>query len=427
MSGRPERRPDVTVWCRTVDGGVQLRLTAADGSASLTVGLAAPDVLRACHHKFGRAIGAAADRCRTGRSLPVNAAADALSTMARAGRVFLSEALLDPEADLYRMSRFLRESCPTWRTRTPHTPLIHVLARSDQYFPWELVPLFDPVTRGRARDVAELAQVASAFTGFAVVVERSDPDRPVDDSTLDGWDRLPLRMMYDSRYPGAQQELGFFRGRGDLVRLRGPYPRDVGDETAPTVARQLCDPTLGVDGRPDGPLDQVVHFSCHCEGVGDGDRMPGYRLADEQGREVMLLLDDLVDELMRIWADPDSSPPPDRRPPMPLVFLNACGTAALDPATATSLLKPFAQNRNRGIIGTAANVPDGAAAAVSRWFYTNLLAHGMDVGQALHAAKWRLLQDWGNPLGLLYSVHAYAGLRVAPVPTYAVPVPGGDA
>lgn len=79
------------------------------------------------------------------------------------------------------------------------------------------------------------------------------------------------------------------------------------------------------------------------------------------------------------------------------------------------LLRPFQENRNRGIIGTAANVPDRIAAEVGRWFYTGLLA-GATVGEALHGAKWRLLRDRGNPLGLLYCLHACAQMRIAPLP-----------
>jgi hypothetical protein len=230
---------------------------------------------------------------------------------------------------------------------------------------------------------------------------------------LEAWNRLTLRMAYNATYPGVQDELGFFRARESQIRLRGPYPASVADRRAPSLAQQLIDPTIDLDGTPSDVPDQIVHIACHCEASHDEPAQSRYVLADEKREELPVMRDALGEEVMRC------PPGGEGESPKPLVFLNACGTAPMDPASAASLTRPFHVNENRGIVGTATNIPDRVAAEMSRWFYTELL-QGATVADALHTAKWRLLREHGNPLGMLYSIHAYAGIHVAPVPV----VPG---
>ncbi|MEU8008914.1 CHAT domain-containing protein [Micromonospora parva] len=417
--------PDVTARTTVNDKGICLRLTAARGPAPTDIQLVDPDIVREHCAKLGKLVGRVAASCRQYWPVAADAASEALGNLAAAGRIFLFDVLHDPQRDFPRLSLFLQAACPTWQSRQSRTPLIHAIAEPNQYFPWELLPLFAPTSTMRADNQAELERAALAFPGFAAVVERRDPDHLPESTSLNGWDGLPIRMVYDASFPGVQQEVGFFRGKDALFLLRGPYPKDSADPAAPTLAQQLCDPALGLDHKRDGPLDQVVHFSCHCQAA-DGDTTRyAYHLSDEQGRKLVVPLEELVEEMMRIWAAEVMAARSGPRPDMPLVFLNGCGTVAMDPTSAASLHKPFRHNRNRGIIGTIANVPDRIAAEISKWFYLNLLVERHDVGQALHEAKWRLLQDRGNPLGLLYSIHAYAGLRIEPVPTYAGPADGG--
>ena len=422
MDNLTDREPDVTIYTTSSSTGPVLELTAPRIGRPLTVRLKAADIVRDRCARLGREMARVVRGVSTGRGrrLEPERAGRLIEDVAQAGRVFLSYVLRDPREDFANLSGFLRDACPTWRMRGARTPLIHAIADPDHYFPWELLPLFDPFATVEVRDQVELERSSLRFPGFAAVLERADPDHPVNTTHLDGWDRLPVRVVYDSTYPGVQAEVGFFRGNGHLFRLEGPYPRDVEDASEPTLAQQLCDPALRVDGRHGEHPDQVLHVACHCQADGLDTATFAYRLADEQSRHLVVRLDDLLEELMRHWAAAATHPGAGRPPDKPLVFLNACGTAVTDPASAASLLKPFRDNRNRGIIGTAANVPDRIAAEVSRSFYTSLVGRAMNVGEALHEAKWQLLTDRGNPLGLLYAVHAFAGLRIAPVP---IPAP----
>ncbi|GII23852.1 hypothetical protein Pme01_34490 [Planosporangium mesophilum] len=411
MDALTAQRPDVTVYTTHDTRGPVLELTAPLVAEPLSVRLKRPDVVRERYARLGRGIAAATSMIGGGRQrIELATAGQVLADIAEAGQVFLGYALRDPLADVNNLASFLRAACPTWRNGQARVPLIHAVAEPDDYFPWELLPLFEPSATVEVRDQPGLEDAARVFPGFATVVERSTPDRVPDGLLLNGWNRLPVRVIYDANLDGAHAEVGFFRGRGRLFRLEGPYPRDVTDTGAPTLAQQLCDPALGVDGARRSYADQIVHFACHCEADGGDTATFAYRLADERRRGLVILLDKLVGELVR-------RSPAGRRADKPLVFLNACGTAVMDPASAASLLKPFHDNRNRGIIGTAANVPDRVAAEISKHFYTNLTGRAQTVGEALHGAKWRLLEDRGNPLGLLYGIHAAASIRVAPITT----------
>lgn len=417
------RQPDVRV-SSTADGDrFWLRLTAVRAGAERTVALKPPEVVRNRCARLGAELAAVAETFRRTRIVPTDQAARLLNQIATIGRGFLADVLRNPNKDYGALSVFLREGCPSWPNGRVAPPLIQTVSETKGYFPWELLPLFRPDAVIRARTQLELEEASLAFPGFAAIVERRDRDRPDEPPFLDGWGRLPVRVVYDAGYPGALEEVAFFSGNDDVFRLEGPYPRDVDDTAAPTLGQQLCDPALGVDGERTEYSDQILHFACDCEATPGVDPVFAYHLRDEHGRPMGVSLKEVTEDQMLHWGARAMRPTDEPEPDMPLVFLNACGTAVMDPASALSLLEPFHRNQNRGIIGTAANVPDRTAAELSRWFYTSLV-HGADVGRALHEAKWRLLQDRGNPLGLLYAIHAFAGQRVLPLPTRR-PIPLG--
>ncbi|WP_345634767.1 CHAT domain-containing protein [Rugosimonospora acidiphila] len=404
--------------------GRTLSLSTPAGGAPERIRLADPDVVRGQCAELGRSLGSAFAGITDRRRLRPAEAGAVLEAIRRAGLDFLSNALSDPVWGAVRLREFLVAACPTWRNRQAPTPLIHVVSEGENYFPWELLALFGPDGPVNVRDNLELERCALRFTGFASVVERQDPSRALNTDSLDGWRRVPVRVVYDATLGGARDEVGFFQARGDVFRLRGPYPQDVTDSAAPTLAQQLFEPSLEPNGTPGDHPDQIVHFACHCEAGGTAGGTLAYRLADERRQRMMISLNSLMRELMECGLKAGSTALwPDR----PLAFLNACGTAVMDPASAATLLKPFHANHNRGIIGTAANVPDRLAAKMSKCFYTHLMTQRASVGEALQEAKWRLLQDHGNPVGLLYSMHAFSGMRVEPSPIRPQPAIDGGA
>jgi len=331
--------------------------------------------------------------------------------LASAGKLFLGESLKDPGPSYYNLERFFRSACRIYPNGN-WAPLIHVVADSTEYFPWELLPLFASDGPVAINDQMSLEEACRQFLGFNAIVERRAPEWAEGRSFLSAWGKLPVRFIYDARYEGALEEVGFLLSR-DHVYLEGPYPRCVTDPEAPSLARQIAEPRIGVDGKARDVSDEIVHISCHCEtSPGSSSSEFALHLSDEDGKCVVILLDQIRAEIMDHWRARYSAT--GVRDELPLVFLNACGTAVMDPAVASSFVKLFCDNKNRCVIATTANVPDRIAASVSRSFYQELF-RGLEVGSALHSAKWRLLQDYRNPLGIVYCIYASAGLRMLPV------------
>ena len=77
----------------------------------------------------------------------------------------------------------------------------------------------------------------------------------------------------------------------------------------------------------------------------------------------------------------------------------------MDPARVYSWPEWFLRNGHRGVIGTTALVPDRAAAEFSKFFYKALLAR-RPLGESIVHARRELLSSYGNPLGVLYVLHA---------------------
>ena len=396
--------PDVTIVTRADASGLYLDLSSPWAPAD-SFKVARPDIV-------GKRNGLLADhiamfRKKFGDSVPSNpvTAARQLAELAKAGRNYVSYVLDDPYDNLHKLHAFFSSACAAWRTSQPRVPLVHAVSSFADYFPWEFLPLFDPYADFQVTTAQELEAACRRFLGFGAVVEHHSLTQPVD-PILDATGSLVVRFVYEASYQGAQAELGFLRSRAK-VDIEEPYPQSgKRDEAAPTLAQQLRDPTLRFNGKHRDRPDQIVHFACHCETPRDHPPDDyAIQLAAPDGTKETIRLEDFIDGMMcaSAWDHPA------RRDRMPLVFLNACGTSVMEPASAASWLKPFADNHNRGFIGTMANVPDRVAARFSRTFYTELFS-GRTAGEALHRAKWNLLQDYANPLGILYSLYADAGL-----------------
>jgi hypothetical protein len=96
--------------------------------------------------------------------------------------------------------------------------------------------------------------------------------------------------------------------------------------------------------------------------------------------------------------------------PGPLVFINGCHTAALNPAAAFDLVSGFISARAAGVIGTEITIFEPLACAFAETFFQEFLLAGANVGHAVQRARLRLLQEQRNPLGLVYVPYALASL-----------------
>ncbi|MCB9758898.1 MAG: CHAT domain-containing protein [Alphaproteobacteria bacterium] len=97
-------------------------------------------------------------------------------------------------------------------------------------------------------------------------------------------------------------------------------------------------------------------------------------------------------------------------PRHPVVMLNGCRTAELDPRVLVKLVDSFADRHAAAVIGTLVEVWEPLAIEVAEGVLERLL-DGEALGDALLAVRRALLAK-GNPLGLVYVNHGVAELRL---------------
>jgi hypothetical protein len=387
------------------------------GAGVVTAQLAEPAALRELHARFVDNLVRFRQRVGDVLTCTPGRAAAALVELAEAGRVFLVS-VFESVADVHRVADCFRRACPTWGGGGRLRPIqIQSYGRLDEHLPWELLPIFEPRHVPVAATVADLERACRPFGAFAALVERRTPTPVPPQATLDASQGLGVRFFYHAGFPGAQAELGFLRAHAANIRLRGPYPRQR-EPAGPSIGQQLRDPTIDDRGNPTGLADHIVHFSCHCETLGLIADEFAFHLADEDGVPTKVSVRQLLNEIVM------ASSLDTHDVQLPVVFINACDSATLDPRCGTGLLTPFAKNGNLALIGTVASVPDELAASFSHRFYAGLLA-GHTFGAAVFEARRHLLLQYANPLAILYCLYGNANVRVLPVLQPNRMFPGG--
>lgn len=98
----------------------------------------------------------------------------------------------------------------------------------------------------------------------------------------------------------------------------------------------------------------------------------------------------------------------------PLVFINGCHTAGLEPKQALNLIRPLVTYcDSAGVIGTDITIFEELATRFSEQFFKHFLA-GEPVGKAIRQARLTLLKE-GNPLGLVYNPFILPSLKLSKV------------
>ena len=98
----------------------------------------------------------------------------------------------------------------------------------------------------------------------------------------------------------------------------------------------------------------------------------------------------------------------------PLVFINACHSAELDPAALFNYVDAFVGAGNAaGVIGTEVKVAADLAMAFAQSFFGELLLPGTTVAAAMRRARLAFLAQ-GNIFGLNYTSYCWADLTVVP-------------
>jgi hypothetical protein len=303
-----------------------------------------------------------------------------------------------------RLVRVFQESFLGWRTETEPI-VITVAAELSRFVPIEFLPLFELSEWPKPDDLPTLEEAARRFPGFSAILQREFPNISVSqDLLLDNDPKLPLKCFYNSSLRGADQEIQFFQNNKNCIDIDGPWPERQlsGNDFPRSLALHLRYADRRFNGQYRTPVDQIQHFVCHCE------------VDDEVSSDSCLRLtfgnEATIADLQSFFAVFEER---SRSREGPLIFLNACESSRIDPMGVTSFPRFFLEeNRNRGFIGTETNIPDGFASDFSQYFYRSLLK-GINLGKAIFQAKWTMLRERNNPLGILYVVYADPDLHVS--------------
>lgn len=142
----------------------------------------------------------------------------------------------------------------------------------------------------------------------------------------------------------------------------------------------------------------LVYFYCH---GGKSGTVPFIQVGptSEQG----ITRDNLRREKIR-WKSP-----------RPLVFINGCHTADLEPDVAIEFISAFVEVAGAcGVIGTEITIFETLARAFAEECLSRFLK-GDKIGDAVRGARLKLLKD-SNPLGIVYIPYVIASLRLTEQP-----------
>lgn len=332
----------------------------------------------------------------------------------RRGRLILNEIFKEEAEKLVGAVNMCDRACGSWRYPELNVNPALVSVRTTLGFgiPFEMLPLLELETPDEYK--GDLHRVAASFLAFSSIVKRNIGTAPPKTVRLLATPRLPVKSFLYRGLPGVDRANKFLRDN-ELIDLDSDWPdkkTPKGLDFAEDLATHLWEPGKSFIGHDRRPPAQIYFFACHCDTqkAYHGDYTLEFHTGEawpKNGKRIVDLdtLTDALDKLRRNYSG-------DRRM-RPLIFLSACGSATVDPAGAGSFPDLFLK-RNLGFfgfIGTQATIPDAFAAAFAQAFYEYLL-DGWDIGCALHASRWKLLSEQGNPLGILYSLYAEPEIRI---------------
>jgi len=299
----------------------------------------------------------------------------------------------------------MRRPCLATEDPIEAPPLVDINTPPDICIPFELLPLLS-FDGPNIETFADLQPAAALLPGFRAIIRRTDATASLPQAAnLRGTPKVPFRLF---RYGSLEADL--FTRLGDVLEVRRPWPEQPLERKR--AVRAFGDLIFTAGTSVDSSPDQIQHFACHCEGGAGSGGHPSISLAPapsdpdkDPDDEIELLLEKLIPGLLNHWTPSLAKP---------LVFLNACESAAIPTCSILSLPKLFLDNGNPVYIGTECRVPRNVAARLSERFYYHLLkpviaptgtGDYQRVGMALHLAKWDLLLLHGNPAGIMYTLY----------------------
>jgi hypothetical protein len=407
------RAPAVTVRFVPILGGMELRFSSPNVRQPLTFSI--PDTSR-----ISLARQVLRDGLRELKSLVVSrfdgvrvvdeGLPEIADVMAATGWQLISQLCGRNKELINGLQKFWREAVWQWDNPARPPAVIEYVGHPEYVIPIEHMPLFDLAGCGRpTTDPNAFVAQCRAFVGFSCVVRRrlllDNSISQCDDLRPAGRGKVVMRFLRHAGLKGAETEYDWLTSDAkEQVDVLGPFPAEA--ERAVDIVEQIFDPRWLPGGRRRSDPEQIQHFSCHCDTTRRNPLDYELRLRGSGSAEVRVRVRDLDKHFPRLsgaaWSDVE----------MPLVVLNACGTSATDPVTATSFPRMFLENGNRAVIGTEVAMPDHMAATFSQRFYELFLLKGTPLGLAVNEARNHMLTESRNPLGLAYSVYGNTDLRI---------------
>jgi Protein kinase domain/CHAT domain len=230
------------------------------------------------------------------------------------------------------------------------------------------------------------------FLGFRHDIEQlNSADRPVLTITAPSGSRV---VIAETAYQVDRKAL-----QHHVTGLRQAFARLPGIDVEEAASKDLLKQLICADL-------PVIYFLCHGErpragspetflGIGNREHLTP---ADFIG----WVQDAFFSQHIRVWDEI-----------RPLIFINACHSAELDPAALFNYIDAFVgMGHAAGVIGTEVKVSQELAMEFARCFFDELLSPGITVGMAMRHARLAFLAK-GNLFGLNYTPYCWADLTFA--------------
>jgi eukaryotic-like serine/threonine-protein kinase len=231
------------------------------------------------------------------------------------------------------------------------------------------------------------------FLGYRHDIEQlNSADRPVVTITAPSGSHV---VIAETAYQIDRKAL-----QGHVTSLRQAFARLPGINVAEAASKDLLKQLICTDL-------PVIYFLCHGERPRAGSRETFLGIGNREHLTpadfIGWVQDAFLSRHIRVWDQV-----------RPLIFINACHSAELDPAALFNYIDAFVgMGHAAGVIGTEVKVSQELAMEFARCFFDELLSPGITVGMAMRHARLAFLAR-GNLFGLDYTPYCWADLTVTP-------------
>ena len=216
-------------------------------------------------------------------------------------------------------------------------------------------------------------------------------------ATIDNDPKLAMTVFCNRQLAASQREIEYLKKAKPFIDLYGPWPEE-GEFAEMGAALYIMNPSIGLKKDSRDPVATVLHLACHSSTAAGHALRLGGPFGDVSLSHLIAAA--MTQQVTKVRV---------RRP---LVFLNACATAAPRVADRSSFTTFLLDRGFRGVLGTLCDISDVVAAHFAVVFYEALL-NGRTVGEAMYDARWHLMDKHRNPLGLFYTFYGDVDLKLS--------------